>query len=41
MLDHVTIGVRDVGQSIKFYDLALAPLGIIRLYAEEIGRAHV
>ena len=34
MLDHVTIGVRDVGQSIKFYDLALAPLGIIRLYAE-------
>jgi catechol 2,3-dioxygenase-like lactoylglutathione lyase family enzyme len=34
MLDHVTIGVRDVGQSIKFYDLALAPLGISRLYAE-------
>jgi catechol 2,3-dioxygenase-like lactoylglutathione lyase family enzyme len=34
MLDHVTIGVRDVGQSIKFYDLALAPLGISRLCAE-------
>jgi len=34
MLDHVTIGVRDVGQSIRFYDLALAPLGISRLYAE-------
>jgi catechol 2,3-dioxygenase-like lactoylglutathione lyase family enzyme len=34
MLDHVTIGVRDVGQSIKFYDQALAPLGIARLYAE-------
>jgi catechol 2,3-dioxygenase-like lactoylglutathione lyase family enzyme len=34
MLDHVTIGVRDVEQSKKFYDRALAPLGIARLYAE-------
>ena len=34
MLDHVTIGVRNVGQSIKFYDRALASLGIVRLYAE-------
>jgi catechol 2,3-dioxygenase-like lactoylglutathione lyase family enzyme len=34
MLDHVTIGVRDVEQSVKFYDRALAPLGITRLYAE-------
>jgi catechol 2,3-dioxygenase-like lactoylglutathione lyase family enzyme len=34
MLDHVTLGVRDVEQSIKFYDQALAPLGIARLYAE-------
>jgi catechol 2,3-dioxygenase-like lactoylglutathione lyase family enzyme len=34
MLDHVTIGVRDVEQSKKFYDRALAPLGITRLYAE-------
>lgn len=34
MLDHVTIGVRDVGQSKRFYDRALAPLGISRLYAE-------
>ena len=34
MLDHVTIGVRDVGQSKQFYDRALAPLGISRLYAE-------
>jgi catechol 2,3-dioxygenase-like lactoylglutathione lyase family enzyme len=34
MLDHVTIGVRDVEQSKKFYDRALRPLGITRLYAE-------
>jgi catechol 2,3-dioxygenase-like lactoylglutathione lyase family enzyme len=34
MLDHVTIGVRDVEQSKRFYDRALAPLGITRLYAE-------
>jgi catechol 2,3-dioxygenase-like lactoylglutathione lyase family enzyme len=34
MLDHVTIGVGDVALSRKFYDLALAPLGIECLYAE-------
>jgi len=34
MLDHVTIGVSDVEQSKKFYDQALRPLGITRLYAE-------
>ena len=34
MLDHVTIGVRDVEHSKKFYDRALAPLGIVRLSAE-------
>jgi catechol 2,3-dioxygenase-like lactoylglutathione lyase family enzyme len=34
MLDHVTIGVRDVGRSKEFYDRALRPLGITRLYAE-------
>jgi catechol 2,3-dioxygenase-like lactoylglutathione lyase family enzyme len=34
MLDHVTIGVRDVGRSTDFYDRALRPLGITRLYAE-------
>jgi catechol 2,3-dioxygenase-like lactoylglutathione lyase family enzyme len=27
MLDHVSIGVRDVGASRKFYDAALRPLG--------------
>lgn len=34
MLDHVTVGVTDLGRSLAFYDRALAPLGIARLYAE-------
>ena len=34
MLDHVTIGVGDIERSKMFYDRALAPLGITRLYAE-------
>jgi catechol 2,3-dioxygenase-like lactoylglutathione lyase family enzyme len=34
MLDHVTIGVRDIERSKAFYDQALRPLGIERLYAE-------
>jgi catechol 2,3-dioxygenase-like lactoylglutathione lyase family enzyme len=39
MLDHVTIGVRDIEQSKKFYDRALRPLGITRLYGEGEGFA--
>jgi catechol 2,3-dioxygenase-like lactoylglutathione lyase family enzyme len=34
MLDHVTVGITDVERSKQFYDRALRPLGIIRLYAE-------
>jgi catechol 2,3-dioxygenase-like lactoylglutathione lyase family enzyme len=34
MLDHVTLGVSDIERSRKFYDNALRPLGIERLYAE-------
>jgi catechol 2,3-dioxygenase-like lactoylglutathione lyase family enzyme len=34
MLDHVTLGVGDIERSRKFYDEALRPLGIERLYAE-------
>jgi catechol 2,3-dioxygenase-like lactoylglutathione lyase family enzyme len=34
MLDHVTIGVSNAEQSKTFYDRALRPLGITRLYAE-------
>jgi catechol 2,3-dioxygenase-like lactoylglutathione lyase family enzyme len=34
MLDHVTIGVSDFERSRRFYDQALRPLGIARLYAD-------
>jgi catechol 2,3-dioxygenase-like lactoylglutathione lyase family enzyme len=34
MLDHVTIGVTDVGRSMSFYDRALKSLGIERLYGD-------
>jgi catechol 2,3-dioxygenase-like lactoylglutathione lyase family enzyme len=34
MLDHVTIGVSDIERSKRFYDQALRPLGIERLYAD-------
>jgi catechol 2,3-dioxygenase-like lactoylglutathione lyase family enzyme len=34
MLDHVTIGVSDFKRSRHFYDQALHPLDIVRLYAE-------
>jgi catechol 2,3-dioxygenase-like lactoylglutathione lyase family enzyme len=34
MLDHITIGVSDTDQSKKFYDQALRPLGIARLYGD-------
>jgi catechol 2,3-dioxygenase-like lactoylglutathione lyase family enzyme len=34
MLDHVTIGVSDFERSKHFYDQALHPLDIMRLYAE-------
>jgi catechol 2,3-dioxygenase-like lactoylglutathione lyase family enzyme len=39
MLDHVTIGVSDTERSKAFYDQALRPLGITRLYAEGEGAA--
>ena len=34
MLDHVTLGVSDIARSQAFYDSALRPLGIERLYAD-------
>ena len=34
MLDHVTIGTSDLARAREFYDRALKPLGIERLYAE-------
>lgn len=35
MIDHVTFGVRDFARSTAFYDLALAPLGVTRLFEAE------
>jgi len=34
MLDHVTIGVSKLNHAREFYDRALRPLGIMRLYAD-------
>ena len=34
MLDHVTIGVSDFKRSRHFYDQALHPLDVVRLYAD-------
>jgi catechol 2,3-dioxygenase-like lactoylglutathione lyase family enzyme len=31
MLDHVSLGVTDIERSRRFYDLALRPLGLVRL----------
>jgi len=35
MLDHVTIGATDIERSKRFYDQALRPLGVARLYAQD------
>ncbi len=32
MFDHLSIGVADLDQSLKFYDAALKPLGISRMF---------
>ncbi len=34
MLDHVTVGVEDIERSLRFYNSALRPLGIARLYGD-------
>ena len=39
MLDHVTIGVRDLERARRFYERALRPLGIECLYTGEAGFA--
>ena len=33
MFDHLSVGVTDLDRAIAFYDAALAPLGILRLWA--------
>ena len=32
MIDHMTIGVADFARSVEFYDSALKPLGVTRLF---------
>jgi catechol 2,3-dioxygenase-like lactoylglutathione lyase family enzyme len=39
MLDHVSIGVRDLAASGAFYDAALSPLGLARVVERGIGIA--
>ena len=38
MLDHITFGVADYDRAVAFYDRALAPLGVKRLF--EVARAR-
>jgi catechol 2,3-dioxygenase-like lactoylglutathione lyase family enzyme len=35
MIDHVSIGVRNLAASTRFYDAALAPLGYVKLHERE------
>jgi len=35
MLHHISFGVRDLARSAAFYDAALAPLGYVRVWADD------
>ena len=35
MIDHISIGVRDLAASARFYDAVLAPLGYVKLHERE------
>ena len=37
MLDHVSLGVRDLAAAAAFYDAVLAPLGYVRLFGNQRG----
>jgi catechol 2,3-dioxygenase-like lactoylglutathione lyase family enzyme len=43
MLHHVSLGVADIERAIRFYDAALAPLGLVRVWSDlrpgEAGQA--
>jgi len=41
LIDHITFGVSDMDRAIAFYDRALAPLGIRRLYGGHDGVVRV
>ena len=38
MIDHMTFGVTDFARSVYFYDHAILPLGVVRLF--DVPRAH-
>jgi catechol 2,3-dioxygenase-like lactoylglutathione lyase family enzyme len=35
MIDHISIGVRDLAASTRFYDAALMPLGYVKMHERE------
>jgi catechol 2,3-dioxygenase-like lactoylglutathione lyase family enzyme len=35
MIDHISIGVRDLDASTRFYDAVLAPLGYVKMHERE------
>ena len=41
MFDHLSIGVSNLNRSLAFYDAALKPLGISRMFAMAGGRSSV
>ena len=40
MLDHISIGVREIHRSKKFYDAALAPLGLVRVLSDDVAAGY-
>jgi catechol 2,3-dioxygenase-like lactoylglutathione lyase family enzyme len=38
LIDHITFGVSDFARSVRFYDLAFAPLGVKRLFDVPLER---
>lgn len=40
MLDHISIGVTNLGLSVAFYDAVLAPLGYHRLWRDKVAAGY-
>ena len=40
MLDHASLGVRDLGRAVSFYDAVLEPLGVVRVFHDESGAGY-
>lgn len=39
-LGHVSFGVRELGRAVRFYDAALAPLGVARVWSNATGAGY-